>query len=205
MKLCEKIVLLRKKVGLSQEALAEKLGVSRQAVSRWEVGSALPDASNVLQLSRLFSVTADYLLNEEYDSDEDVPAVKSVSQKARYNVHRMMGIGMAAIGLLGNLMIYIISRCVKVNAPLRTYDETIGRYWYHYDNVPRIDYRYFIGEFRLELFIAVLWILVLVGIGFILWTIPSVRNWIKHLRKKDAGSDAQSETQDQENPQQKHS
>ena len=69
MKLSEKILTLRKQNGLSQEALAEKLNVSRQAVSRWEVGSALPDASNVLQLSKLFGVTADYLLNEEYESD----------------------------------------------------------------------------------------------------------------------------------------
>ena len=64
MKLNEKILTLRKKQVLSQEELAEKLNVSRQAVSRWEVGSAQPDASNVLQLSKLFGVTADYLLTD---------------------------------------------------------------------------------------------------------------------------------------------
>ena len=58
MTLSEKILDLRKQQGMSQENLAEKLGVSRQAVSRWEVGSALPDASNSRQLSRLFGVTA---------------------------------------------------------------------------------------------------------------------------------------------------
>nr|WP_300679422.1 helix-turn-helix transcriptional regulator [uncultured Acetatifactor sp.] len=58
MSLSEKILDLRKQQGMSQENLAEKLGVSRQAVSRWEVGSALPDASNIRQLSRLFGVTA---------------------------------------------------------------------------------------------------------------------------------------------------
>ena len=51
MTLSEKILDLRKQQGMSQENLAEKLGVSRQAVSRWEVGSALPDASNIRQLS----------------------------------------------------------------------------------------------------------------------------------------------------------
>lgn len=71
MKLSEKIVALRKSRGLSQEALAQALGVSRQAVSRWEMGSAMPDAANILQLSKLFAVTADYLLN---DSDGDAPA-----------------------------------------------------------------------------------------------------------------------------------
>ena len=54
MKLPEKIVTLRKGRGLSQEALAEQLGVSKQAVSRWEQGSAQPDAGNLFQLSRLF-------------------------------------------------------------------------------------------------------------------------------------------------------
>lgn len=78
MKLCEKIVTLRKAKGMSQETLAEKLNVSRQAVSRWEVGSAMPDAANLLQISKLFGVTADYLLNEEYSSDQDVPQLREV-------------------------------------------------------------------------------------------------------------------------------
>ena len=65
MKLGDKILMLRKKEGMSQEQLAEKLDVSRQAVSRWELGSALPDANNIRQLSRVFAVSADYLLNED--------------------------------------------------------------------------------------------------------------------------------------------
>ncbi len=64
MTLPEKILALRKQRGLSQEELAGRLQVSRQAVSRWEVGSAQPDAHNILQLSRLFGVTADYLLDD---------------------------------------------------------------------------------------------------------------------------------------------
>lgn len=77
MKLSDKIVRLRKAAGMSQEELAEKLQVSRQAVSRWEVGTAMPDAANILQLSQLFCVTADYLLNEAYQSDEDLPRVRA--------------------------------------------------------------------------------------------------------------------------------
>ena len=64
MKFSEKILLLRKNAGLSQEALAEQLHLSRQAVSRWESGSAMPDAANILQLSRLFGVSADRLLDD---------------------------------------------------------------------------------------------------------------------------------------------
>ena len=59
MKLSDKILTLRKRGGMSQEELAEKLNVSRQTVSRWELGSAQPDANNILQISKLFGVTAD--------------------------------------------------------------------------------------------------------------------------------------------------
>ena len=62
MKLSDKIIGLRKSNGMSQEDLAEKLDVSRQAISRWESGTAMPDANNILQLSKLFGVTTDYLL-----------------------------------------------------------------------------------------------------------------------------------------------
>lgn len=65
MKFGEKLAGLRKKAGMSQEDLAEKLEVSRQAVSRWEAGSTLPDAVNLLKLSDLFCVSADALLRDE--------------------------------------------------------------------------------------------------------------------------------------------
>ena len=65
MRLHEKIYELRKKEGLSQEALAEKLGVSRQSVSKWETGEATPEVSKLLSLSKLFGVTTDYLLDDE--------------------------------------------------------------------------------------------------------------------------------------------
>ena len=82
MKLTDKLVKLRKTNGWSQEDLAEKLNVSRQAISRWESGTSQPDASNVLNLSKLFGVTADYLLNDEYDSDFDVPVVRQAKSDA---------------------------------------------------------------------------------------------------------------------------
>ena len=65
MKLEEKIFKLRKGKGMSQEELAEKLNVSRQAVSRWEMGTAQPDVQNLLQISKLFDVTTDYLLGAD--------------------------------------------------------------------------------------------------------------------------------------------
>jgi len=70
MTLHEKIYELRKKNGLSQEALAESLGVSRQSVSKWETGEATPEVNKLLSLSKLFGVTTDYLLDDE--SEENV-------------------------------------------------------------------------------------------------------------------------------------
>ena len=65
MKLNEKILYCRKKKGLSQEGLAEELGVSRQAVSKWETGDAVPELSKLVLLAKVFEVTADWLLSEE--------------------------------------------------------------------------------------------------------------------------------------------
>lgn len=57
-----KIAVCRKRAGMSQEKLANELNISRQAVSRWETGEAVPDTEKVIQLSRIFHVTTDYLL-----------------------------------------------------------------------------------------------------------------------------------------------
>ena len=81
MKLSDKIIKLRKTNGWSQEELAEKLDVSRQAISRWESAAAQPDATNILKLSKLFGVTTDYLLNDDYESDNDLPKVKEINQE----------------------------------------------------------------------------------------------------------------------------
>ena len=65
MSLGEKIKELRKSRGMSQEELAEQINVSRQAISKWELDASLPDIDNIVQLSRLFAVSIDYLLLEK--------------------------------------------------------------------------------------------------------------------------------------------
>ena len=67
----EKIQLLRKKNGWTQEELADKLDISRQALSKWELGTAIPDTVNVLKISKLFSVPTDYLLDDTYNTPEE--------------------------------------------------------------------------------------------------------------------------------------
>ena len=76
MKLHEKIYTLRKGQNLSQEALAEKLGVSRQSVSKWETGEATPEVTKLLSLSKIFGVTTDYLLNDESEEEIKITAAK---------------------------------------------------------------------------------------------------------------------------------
>ena len=75
--LADKIVDLRKKNGWSQEELAEKLGVSRQSISKWESAQSVPDMNRVLAMSRLFGVSTDYLLKDELEPDDAAPAAEA--------------------------------------------------------------------------------------------------------------------------------
>ena len=63
--LSEKLYKLRKNSGLSQEQLAEKLNVSRQAISKWESGTAVPESEKLVTISNYFGVSVDYLLKDE--------------------------------------------------------------------------------------------------------------------------------------------
>ena len=73
MKLNEKIAYYRRTKKLSQEELATHVGVSRQAVSKWELGEASPDIGKLLALSKAFGVTTDHLLNEDEEPERDAP------------------------------------------------------------------------------------------------------------------------------------
>lgn len=82
--LAEKIITLRKRMNWSQEELAEKLDISRQSVSKWEVGATIPDLDKILKMSELFGVSTDYLLKDEMDETDltggkDVPEGRIVS------------------------------------------------------------------------------------------------------------------------------
>lgn len=71
--LADKIIELRKKSGLSQEELAEKMNVSRQSVSKWEGAQSIPDLDKILALSKIFGVSTDYLLKDDFEAEEPVP------------------------------------------------------------------------------------------------------------------------------------
>lgn len=68
--LSEKIITLRKQLGWSQEELAEKMGVSRQSVSKWESTNSIPDLNKIIKLAELFNVSTDFLLKDEIETAE---------------------------------------------------------------------------------------------------------------------------------------
>lgn len=111
----KKLEMLRRQRGFSQEDLAAKLNVSRQAVSKWELGTAMPDTKNVVQLSSVFGVSTDYLLKDEQKSEDasrhTAEGSSSVSAEAEYRRPLMRKIGWAAAGLgaAGILVMAILS------------------------------------------------------------------------------------------------
>lgn len=86
--LAEKIINERKKNGWSQEDLAEKLGVSRQAISKWESAGSVPDLQRVIQMSELFSVSTDYLLKDDLSPQDARDSLTEESGVSR-SVHRV--------------------------------------------------------------------------------------------------------------------
>lgn len=83
MTLGQKLRKIRSKFGLSQEQLAEVIKVSRQAITKWENDGGLPDVSNLQEISEVFGVTVDYLLND----DSNLPAL-SMKKKLDRNKYK---------------------------------------------------------------------------------------------------------------------
>ena len=80
----KRLAELRKRGGFSQEQLGRLVGVSRQTVSKWELGESIPDTENIIQLSRLFEITTDYLLLGE-------PSAFDTTKAAEADVFTTMG------------------------------------------------------------------------------------------------------------------
>lgn len=97
MTFAQKLIRLRKTGGMSQEELADRLGVSRQAVSRWEQGSTFPDVPNLQKLCGVFSVSADYLICDGPETAEkaDLPADGGEETKSVFKIreNRFLVIG----------------------------------------------------------------------------------------------------------------
>lgn len=103
----EKLQALRKAKGISQDQLAMQLNVSRQAISKWELGTSLPDVENVVEISRFFDISIDYLLKDELQ-DKDETGDKSIKHNAALSgfVLFMMSTAFMIIGLLISFSIW---------------------------------------------------------------------------------------------------
>lgn len=127
MDLQTRLVSLRKQKGLTQLDLAEKLNVSRQAISRWEVGAAVPSTDNLKVLSELYGVSVDYLLNGENDGckNNDAPVQKEQDPKSKRKNHRgamfIFTSLVIALAITATICISVISR--KENEQITPIDE----------------------------------------------------------------------------------
>lgn len=107
MELKEKLVTLRKEKGLTQLTVAEKLDISRQAISRWESGTALPSTDNLKCLSILYEVPVDYLLKEDSERKSGVPIDELSLGKIKHKdkmviaIIAMVLIGIISVGVFG--------------------------------------------------------------------------------------------------------
>lgn len=118
MTLATKLVFLRKQKGLTQMELAEKLNVSRQAISRWEVGVAVPSTDNLKVLGELYEVSVDYLLNDEVDNiskqrEEKQEHTSDKQNKKDVRLHHRI-VYLCAIFILG-LLAVTISAVININ------------------------------------------------------------------------------------------
>ncbi len=118
MKLQEKIYYCRKKAGLSQEALAERLGVSRQAVSKWETGDAVPELGKLSLLAKTFGVSADWLLSEEAPAAEPPAAGR---QDALEKLPGSLGRLFRRYGWLGGLYLAAVGAAMLAMGALARY------------------------------------------------------------------------------------
>lgn len=113
MKLSEKILYCRKKAGLSQETLADMIGVSRQAISKWETGAASPEIEKILFLAKAFHVTADWLLSED-DPVSQIHERVEPEKKDSGSIPRFMSRLVKRYGWLAGVYLFIMGGLVIV-------------------------------------------------------------------------------------------
>lgn len=108
MNFAEKMIELRKQQNLSQQDLADRLGVSRQAISRWETGAVQPLADSVKSLAQVFQVSTDYLLNDDLDTPTPPPTAQPAPPQEKSKStrkHRKWLLALAALAAAAVLVL----------------------------------------------------------------------------------------------------
>lgn len=172
----EKLQRLRKAKGWTQEELAAQISISRQALSKWEQGTAIPDTENILQISKIFGVSTDYLLNDDYESDADIPAVQisssKLNKKHESRLCTIFGSAVSLIGLISFVVLYIVSMRSSVTYPSNGTGEGIDS---------ALGFGVFISTYQLG-WLVVLCIAAFV-LGFLIVIVPKISNVIRRRKK----------------------
>ena len=105
----EKLQMLRKARGWSQEELAQQINVSRQALSKWESGASIADTANVIALSRLFGVSTDYLLLCESEAASAPAAGSAPTKESKWPVPRIAWLVILLVAVVGLIAMHILA------------------------------------------------------------------------------------------------
>ena len=174
----EKILNMRKARGWNQEELAERVGVTRQAVSRWESDSAKPDADKIIVICDLFGVSADYLLRDQYSGERSVSqAEKQPSGALPVKAQSLTLRQWAACGLslLGGLVLLLLKLIYVFKNTNYSYYSVNGYCYTGFSAFLLTEELYFIWFLALAAFVGGLF-------SLFLWPV------IRKLREKKFGS-----------------
>lgn len=129
MRFGEKLSFLRKQRGMTQMELAEKLDISRQAVSRWEQGISEPSTENLVSIGKLFDVTVDALVNEDVQLQigsavlvAETEETEIPEKRSKYSILKIIGIVIFAIAVV--LAVYVgLLKEQKESKPMDNFDK----------------------------------------------------------------------------------
>lgn len=125
MSFAKKMIELRKQQDLSQQDLADRLGVSRQAISRWETGAVQPLADSVKSLAQVFQVSTDYLLNDDLDTPTPPPTAQPAPPQEKpksARKHRKWLLALAALVAVAAIAGTALYHKWKEDRPVSIYD-----------------------------------------------------------------------------------
>lgn len=169
MNLAEKIQQLRKRSDLSQEQLADKLGISRQSISKWESEQSTPEIDRIVQLSEIFGVTTDYLLKDIDCLENPVLSAKDKNPSSSNNELRLIITTICiACSFISIFVMWILSKIYP--APIVFYNIFTEKWLVGFDN--------FLRYHGLQGFYNLCWLITIVGVVLLFF------NKLKILWKK---------------------
>lgn len=167
----EKLLGLRKQNQMSQEELASKLSISRQAISKWELNNSLPETENIILLSQIFAVSIDYLLKDEEASpvltQGPLPKAKNKEKSLQ-----LMGIGCLSFSFVSLFVLWVLSKFFP--APIITYTPHTSSW--------KVGFNNFIWVHDLQGFLVFLFLFTVTGL-FLIFSRPIKKHFLVFAKK----------------------